>query len=69
MKSDIFRNAEGYVDKTAGKAIKNLNKPTEEERRKFKSFLEIVYSLAYICGFKIESKIVVRDLKSGKIYR
>lgn len=59
------KNAEGYLDRTAYKAIKNVEK--EEER--FRKLLDTIFAICELAGFHIEERIVIRDKKTGKIWR
>lgn len=63
--NEIKRNASGYVDPTAYNALKKIN---EEEER----FHKLLYTIFYICenaGFHLEERIVLKDLKTGRIWR
>ena len=67
MKNDqeMKRNKSGYPDPTAYHTLKK--EQLEEER-----FNRLLATIFYICenaGFHIEERIVVRDLRTGKIYR
>ncbi len=58
-------NAAGYLDPTAAKALANV---AEEE----KSLNLLVYVLKYIIdrsGFELVGRIVLKNKKSGKVYR
>ena len=62
---DLERNASGYFDPTAYKAIKNICK---EEKR----FHELLHTLHYICdlaGFEISERIVLTDKRTGRTWR
>ena len=62
---ELKRNASGYYDPTAYKAIKKVD--AEEER-----FQKLLATIFYICenaGFHIEERIVIKDLHTGKVYR
>ena len=62
---DLRKNAEGYSDPTAYQAMKNIAQ--EDER-----FHKLLHTLFYICeiaGFQIESRIVLVDKKTGRIWR
>lgn len=65
MSKDDRKNAEGYLDKTAYEAIKNVEK--EEER--FRKLLDTIFAICELAGFHIEERIVIRDKKTGKIWR
>ena len=62
---DIRKNKEGYNDPTPYSVLK-------KEQRDEERFQRLLATIFYICenaGFHIEERIVVRDLKTGKIYR
>lgn len=64
-KNDVSKNASGYSDPTASAAIANA----DEAYDRFKKLLGIIFKLCDISGFHLESKIIVRDNKTGKILR
>lgn len=63
-KNDVSKNASGYSGPTA-EAITHV----DEAYDRFKKLLGIIFKLCEISGFHLESKIVVRDNKTGKILR
>ena len=62
---DLRKNAEGYPDPTAYKAIKNIDK--EDER--FRKFLYTIFNICELSGFRIEGRIVLIDKVTAKVYR
>ena len=64
-KSDVKKNASGYSDPTAAEAITHA----DEAYDRFNKLLGIIFKLCEISGFHLESKIIVRDNKTGKILR
>lgn len=61
---DIRYNKEGYPDPAAYNV---LRKEKEEER-----FRRLMATIFYICenaGFHIEERIVIRDKRTGKVWR
>lgn len=62
---DLRTNAEGYSDPTAYAALKNLSK--EDER--FHRLLHAIFRLCEREGFKIEGRIVLVDMKTGRVWR
>lgn len=63
--NDIYRNGSGYVDPTAYKAIKNV----ESEEVRFQKLLTTIFTICELSGFHIEERMVIKDLKSGRIWR
>lgn len=73
MENDIRRNGSGYVDPTAYKAIKNMMR--EERKRevdpeqRFNDFLTAIFAICDLSDFHIGERIVVKDKRTGKIWR
>lgn len=61
---DLGKNAEGYSDPTAHKAIKNLDK-----NERFYKLLHTIFDICEMSGFHLEGRIVLRDKQTGKIWR
>lgn len=64
---DDRKNAEGYNDPTAYNAIKNV----EQERDNIR-FRQLLYTLFLLCeleDFHIEGRVVLKDKRTGKIWR
>ena len=57
-------NGSGCKDLTAYEAIENV-----ESERRLKKLLAEIFRLCYIAGFHVEERIVLRDKKTGKIWR
>ena len=62
---DLKRNGSGCIDMTAYGAIKHIEK--EEER--FNKVLHILKSICDIADFSIENRIILKDNKTGRIWR
>lgn len=58
-------NESHYLDLTAYDAIKNIEK--EDER--FNKVLHILKSICDIAGFSIENRIILKDNRTGRIWR
>ena len=46
--------------------------PDRNERRatrRFYKFLDTIYKIAQLAGFRIEGRIVVRDIRTGKVFK
>ena len=57
-------NGSGCKDLTAYQAIENI-----ESERRLKKLLAEIFQLCDKAGFHIEERIVLRDKKTGKIWR
>lgn len=62
---ELSRNGSGYSDPTAYKAMKNMN--DEEER--FRKLLNHIFYVCECAGFHIEERLVVKDKRTGRIWR
>lgn len=67
MKDNPKRNSEGYLDPTPYEAIKSIEEKEANER--FSKFISLLYKLCELCGYHIEERIVVKDVRTGKIWR
>ena len=62
---DLLKNGSGYKDPTAYKAIKEV----DHESARFYKLLETIFSICELAGFHVEGRIVLKDKKTGKIWR
>lgn len=71
MGSDPRRNAEGYIDLTAYEALKNIekHKHNDDDYVRFRTLLHSIFRLCEIAGFQIEGRIVLKDKRSGHVWR
>lgn len=65
IKNDCRRNAEGYSDPTAYEALKNM----EQEEERFHKLLDTIFALCELSDFHIEERIVIKDKRTGRIWR
>lgn len=64
-----LKNHEGYADPTAYEAIKNVNKEELAESDRFYDFLDAIFYIAELADFQFEGRLVIKDKKTGKIWR
>lgn len=62
---DLKRNGSGCPDPTAYEAIKNI----DEETARFQRLLNTIFYICEIAGFHVEERIVIRDKRTGRIWR
>lgn len=62
---EIRRNASGYFDPTAYEAIKNV----EGDSERLQKLLTAIFAICDVAGFHIEERIVLKDKRTGKIWR
>lgn len=64
--NDIY-NASGCKDPTAYKAVKKADEDAEVER--FKKLLGCIFRICEIAGFQIEEHLVIRDKRTGRLWK
>lgn len=64
---DLRKNSEGYPDPTAYEAIKRVEAAEEEAR--VKKLLKTIFTVCDLAGFRVDGRIALEDLKTGKIWR
>lgn len=64
-KDDLRRNAEGYFDPTAYEAMRNI----ERDEERFHKLLDTIFALCELSGFHVEERIVIKDKRTGKVWR
>ena len=57
-------NASGCKDLTAYQALKNV-----ESEARYKKLLATIFSICELAGFHLEDRIVLKDKKTGKVWR
>lgn len=58
-------NSSGCKDPVPYEVIKR----EEAAERRFNKLLRTIFSLCELAGFRVESRIELRDLKTGKVWR
>ena len=61
-------NSSGCKDLTAYEAIRNVEREEKAEVR-FKNLLAQIFQLCEYYGFHLEGRIVLKDKKTGKVWR
>lgn len=62
---DLKRNGSGYVDPTAEKAIRK----TDKDRERLEELLNHIFYICNLAGFHVEERLVLKDKKTGKVWR
>lgn len=65
MINDVRKNKSGYADPTAYEAITKVDKDME----KLNKVIHTIRTICDLAGFQIEERIVLKDKKTGKIWR
>lgn len=63
------KNAEGYNDPTAYNAIKNVEQEQDKDDARFHQLLNMLFSLCELADFHIEGRVVLKDKRTGKVWR
>ena len=63
MGKEDRKNAEGY------EAIKNVERGADADDERFHKLLDTIFSICELSNFHIEERIVIKDKKTGKIWR
>ena len=71
---ELKKNSKGYPDPTAYEAIKKAEKSEKEIARKqederFHKLLNSIFSMCELAGFKLEGRITLKDIKTGRVWR
>lgn len=66
---ELLRNASGYVDPTAYKAIKKADAEVSAESWRFHELLDTILSICELADFELVERIVIKDKRTGKIWR
>ena len=70
-KDNPIRNQEGYMDLTRHDAVENITRE-EREKRERARVTKLIHTVFYICnvaGFDVEERIVLKDRKTGRVWR
>ena len=61
----MYRNSEGYLDKTAEEAIRAADRPPEDVA----AVIRLMKQAASIAGLEVTNRIWLRDRKTGREWR
>lgn len=65
VKDDFKRNGEGYSDPTAFEAIKKVDQDLE----RIQKLLTAIFAVCEAADFHVEERIILKDKRSGKIWK
>lgn len=67
---ELKRNGSGYYDPTAYTAIKHMEAENSvKEAARFYKLLEAIFDICELSDFRIEGRIIVRDKRTGRLWR
>ena len=61
----LSKNASGYSDPTACKAIRKA----DHDRERMMKLLDVIFTICDYAGFRVAGRIPLEDKKTGKIWR
>lgn len=64
MGNDPRRNADGYYDPTAYRALRNI-----DAEKRFHKLLRAIFNLCQLSGFVVEGRIMLRDEVTGRLFK
>lgn len=70
--NELKYNGERYVDPTAYEAISNVEaeaEAKEADRDRVYRLRGCIFRVCELAGFKIEGKIALKDVRTGKVWR
>ena len=62
---DLMKNGSGYPDYTAYQAIKQA----EMERERFRKVLGCIFRICELAGYSVEERIVLKDERTGRVWK
>lgn len=65
LKMIIVKMQKGYSDPTACEALRNI----EREEERFHKLLDTIFTLCELSDFHVEERIVIKDKRTGRIWR
>lgn len=68
MRNNPKFNASGCKDLTAYQALRNVEAEEKAEAR-YRKLLATIFSICELAGFHLEDRIVLKDMKTGKVWR
>lgn len=64
-----YKNHEGYNDPTPHKALKTAGSLDMEEAKRMDEALKSARRIFSVAGFEVVERIVLRNVRTGKVYR
>lgn len=63
------KNAEGYIDPTAHKAMAKVIREERDLQRRVDLLIGVMRNIADLAGFDLIARIALKDRKSGREFR
>lgn len=65
----MYRNSEGYPDKTAGQALKRVSAEERKHDGEVSTLITMLKQIISLAGFELTSRIELKDRQTGKEYK
>lgn len=69
MNSELKKNASGYNDPTAYKAISHIDEEAKATDIRFYKLLHTIFHVCELAGFELEGRVTLKDKKTGRVYK
>lgn len=69
MANDPRRNSEGYYDPTAYEGMRSLVREENALEGRVSDLIKVLKFIIRNCGFEVVSRIEIRDIKTGRVFR
>lgn len=69
MANDPRRNSEGYYDPTAYEGMRSLVREENALEGRVSDLIKVLKFIIRNCGFEVVSRIEIKDIKTGRVFR
>lgn len=69
MANDPRRNSEGYYDPTAYEGMRSLVREENALEGRVSDLIRVLKFIIRNCGFEVVSRIEIKDIKTGRVFR
>lgn len=63
------RNSEGYSDPTAANAISQVSREENESDKRANDLIKVLKFIIRSCGFELITRIQIKEVKTGRMYK
>lgn len=65
----MYKNSEGYLDVTAGSAMRSVSKEEKKREADVQSLIKVLKQIISLTGFELINRIELKDKETGKEYK
>ena len=69
MANDPRRNSEGYYDPTAYEGMRSLVREENALEGRVSDLIKVLKFIIRNCGFEVVSRIEIKDIKTGRVFK